>query len=200
MSKMRRLRQNRMGRNLIEKDVNKMSWKERAEKLKNWLKQEESNRLIDRREEMKKLKEKRKERKLLYKEYGRRIKNVCKPFARSIKGKLWPSSWDTTNGNYIAMYGEGPPKRFEIRGPKNKFGLRRHIEVRIDVYNECVVVWTHRFTDSLSQKCEDLLDYSMYISPGGTENAVYYSIPFYIFTEDKLAAVIEEFLKEALSA
>ena len=102
-------------RELIEHDVNKMAWKERAKKLKNFVKQEESNRLIEKREENKSLagaQEAIKEMELPIKEYGHRIKKVCKPFARSIKGKFWPSFWDTTDRNYIAKYGEGPPKRF----------------------------------------------------------------------------------------
>ena len=78
------------------------------------------------------------------------------------------------------------------------FGLRRKIEVYIHVTSKCVMVRTYHFTDSLSEKCEHLLDYSMYIPPGENKNAVNYSIPFHIFTEDKLAAVIEEFLKELL--
>lgn len=169
-------------------------WKEIAEKFKTSLEQERKKKAIRVQEEKKREEEsqeqREKSRQLAIKALSPRIKKVCRVFARAIGGYLWD------DGAFLITL-----SRFEVRGPLDKFGLYRTVEV--EIFSDGVLLITEYFNDFLISKYTS----GWAVHRSDSENLpnrwwnrqVTHFIPIGIFDEDRLAEILEEFCRVTFS-
>jgi len=174
-----------------------MSWKERAKDLGDWVEGRATAEEERRAAEHEKWERVRKEAEQAVSEYGPRVRDVCEEFARELGARLEVPDI----GSHQVEF------RIEVRGSLVLQSGHIDVSVRRGPNSDPsprVMVKTWVCTDSLAEKClrgksseEVSQGYCFFLKEieYSKVREAAYVMPVHGFTEDKLAAVLEEFCK-----